>query len=110
MESSLLDRHFAALADGTRRGILAHLEAGDATVSQLAHLFGMTLTGIRKHVAVLEAATLVTTRKKGRTRYVTSNSLGFPQLRDFLDAHASPVPPPEAPHAPYIDLDNIDVT
>jgi DNA-binding transcriptional ArsR family regulator len=63
-----LDQSFAALADPTRRGVLDLLGEGDASISDLAARFGMTLTGIKKHVAVLEGAGLVTTRKVGRVR------------------------------------------
>lgn len=63
-----LDTAFAALSDPTRRGILERLGRGDASISDLAAEFGMTLTGIKKHVAVLEAAGLVTTEKVGRVR------------------------------------------
>ena len=59
---------FAALADPTRRGILQRLARGDASISELAADFEMTLTGIRKHVGVLEEARLVTTEKVGRVR------------------------------------------
>jgi DNA-binding transcriptional ArsR family regulator len=65
---SRLDAGFSALADGTRRGILERLGRRDATTSDLALAFGMTLTGIRKHLRVLEAAGLVTTEKTGRVR------------------------------------------
>jgi DNA-binding transcriptional ArsR family regulator len=64
-----LDTAFAALSDPTRRGILERLGGGDASISDLARGFGMTLTGIRKHVQILEAAGLVTTEKVGRVRY-----------------------------------------
>jgi DNA-binding transcriptional ArsR family regulator len=63
-----LDATFAALADGTRRGILERLGRESASISDLAQTFGMTLTGIKKHVRVLEDAQLVTTRKVGRVR------------------------------------------
>lgn len=63
-----LDRTFAALADPTRRGILERLAAGSATISELAQPYGMSLTGMKKHVHVLEEAELVTTRKVGRAR------------------------------------------
>jgi DNA-binding transcriptional ArsR family regulator len=66
--SAQLDAAFAALSDPTRRGILEVLGRGDATISELAALFHMSLTGIRKHVAVLELAGLVTTTKVGRVR------------------------------------------
>jgi DNA-binding transcriptional ArsR family regulator len=63
-----LDAAFAALADPTRRGILERLGLGDASISELAGDFAMTLTGIKKHVSILEDAQLVTTEKQGRVR------------------------------------------
>ena len=66
--SPRLDSAFAALADPTRRGILERLGQTDVSISELAEVFGMTLTGIRKHVRVLEEAKLVTTVKTGRVR------------------------------------------
>jgi len=66
--SADLDSAFAAVADSTRRGILERLGRADASITQLAHSFAMTLTGMKKHVAVLEGARLVTTRKEGRVR------------------------------------------
>ncbi|HYH98367.1 metalloregulator ArsR/SmtB family transcription factor [Hyalangium sp.] len=63
-----LDTAFAALSDATRRGILERLGRGDASISDLATNFEMTLTGIKKHVQVLEDAGLVTTEKVGRVR------------------------------------------
>jgi DNA-binding transcriptional ArsR family regulator len=63
-----LDSAFAALSDPTRRGILERLGREDASISELAEAFGMTLTGIRKHVRILEQAGLVTTEKIGRVR------------------------------------------
>jgi DNA-binding transcriptional ArsR family regulator len=66
--SSNLDTAFAALSDPTRRGILERLARGEASISELAERFGMTLTGIKKHVTVLEGAGLVSTEKVGRVR------------------------------------------
>jgi DNA-binding transcriptional ArsR family regulator len=63
-----LDRTFAALADPTRRDILDRLGRGPASISELARPSGMTLTGMKKHVRILEGARLVTTEKVGRTR------------------------------------------
>jgi DNA-binding transcriptional ArsR family regulator len=63
-----LDKTFAALADPTRRAILERLGHGNATISELAEPFGISLTGLKKHVRVLEEAALVTTEKVGRTR------------------------------------------
>ena len=67
--SDRLDAAFAALSDPTRRGILERLGRGDATISDLARDFEMTLTGIKKHVHVLESAGLLTTKKVGRVRH-----------------------------------------
>jgi DNA-binding transcriptional ArsR family regulator len=69
MVQLLLDRTFAALADPTRREILVRLTRGPASISELAEPFGITLTGLKKHVQVLEDARLVTTEKVGRTRH-----------------------------------------
>jgi DNA-binding transcriptional ArsR family regulator len=69
VQSPLLDSTFAALSDPTRRGIVERLGRGDASISELAETFGMTLTGVKKHVRVLEEAGLVSTDKRGRTRY-----------------------------------------
>jgi DNA-binding transcriptional ArsR family regulator len=66
--SSRLDTGFGAVSDATRRGILERLGRGNASIGELASAFDMTLTGMKKHVKVLEDAELVTTRKVGRTR------------------------------------------
>jgi DNA-binding transcriptional ArsR family regulator len=63
-----LDTSFAALSDATRRGVLEQLVRADATITELADKFHMTLTGMKKHVGVLEQAGLVTTEKVGRVR------------------------------------------
>ena len=63
-----LDASFAALSDATRRGVLELLGRGDASITALAQTFDMTLTGMRKHVGVLEQAGLVSTAKVGRVR------------------------------------------
>lgn len=67
-ETTRLDTSFAALSDPTRRGILEQLGRADASISELAETFHMTLTGMKKHVGVLEQAGLVTTKKIGRVR------------------------------------------
>ena len=77
--SPRLDRAFGAIADPTRRGILSRLGRGDASITQLAASFDMTLTGMKKHVRVLEDAGLVTTEKAGRVR---TCSLGPRRLDD----------------------------
>jgi DNA-binding transcriptional ArsR family regulator len=63
-----LDAAFAALADATRRGVLERLGRADASITELADKFDMTLTGMKKHVGVLEEAGLVITEKVGRVR------------------------------------------
>ena len=67
--SAALDLTFSALADPTRRRVLERLGRGDASISDLAGAFDMTLTGMKKHVQVLEDAGLVATEKIGRVRY-----------------------------------------
>jgi DNA-binding transcriptional ArsR family regulator len=79
---SQLDRAFAALSDPTRRGILTRLGDGPATIGELAEPTGMTLTGLKKHVQVLEDAGLVTTEKVGRSRQV---QLGTERLDDAME-------------------------
>jgi DNA-binding transcriptional ArsR family regulator len=74
-----LDVTFAALSDATRRGVLAQLGSGDASITELADRFHMTLTGMKKHVGVLEQAGLVTTQKVGRVR---TCKLGLSRLAD----------------------------
>ena len=66
--SAHLDASFAALSDATRRGVLEQLGRADASITDLAEKFQMTLTGMKKHVVVLEQAGLVTTEKVGRVR------------------------------------------
>lgn len=74
-----LDRSFAALSDPTRRAILLRLGRSDASISELAEGFAITLTGLKKHVHVLEQAGLVTTEKVGRVRHCR---LGPQRLED----------------------------
>jgi DNA-binding transcriptional ArsR family regulator len=74
-----LDASFAALSDITRRGVLERLGRGDASITDLAKNFHMTLTGMKKHVSVLERAGFVTTEKIGRVRTCT---LGVLSLAD----------------------------
>ena len=65
---SRLDASFGALSDATRRGVLEQLWRADASITDLADKFNMTLSGMKKHVGVLEQAGLVTTEKVGRVR------------------------------------------
>ena len=74
-----LDASFAALSDATRRGVLEQLGRADASITDLAEAFHMTLTGMRKHVRALERAELVGTEKVGRVR---TCKLGLRRLED----------------------------
>ena len=82
--SPTVDRAFAALSDPTRRAVLERLVAGSASISELATPFGMTLTGMRKHVQLLEDAELVTTEKVGRVRRCTLAPYAFEGISTWL--------------------------
>lgn len=81
-----LDTAFAALADGTRRGVLERLARTDASITTLADQFGLTLTGMRKHVAVLEAAGLVVSEKQGRVRTCRVSRQGLDAAAAWIEA------------------------
>jgi DNA-binding transcriptional ArsR family regulator len=83
--SPRLDNAFAALSDPTRRGILERLGRADAAISALADEFEMTLTGIKKHVHVLEEARLVTTEKVGRVRTCRLGPRRLDAESDWID-------------------------
>lgn len=82
-----LDRTFAALADPTRRGLLERLGRSAATISELAEPFGMSLTAIKKHVAVLELAGLVTTEKVGRSRRCSLGPRRLDDVREWTEMY-----------------------
>jgi DNA-binding transcriptional ArsR family regulator len=82
-----LDLSFAALSDATRRGIIDQLGCGDASITDLADKFEMTLTGIKKHVQVLERAGLVVTQKVGRVRRCKLGKSGLTAEAEWIDAH-----------------------
>jgi len=82
--STTVDRAFAALADPTRRAVLERLGSGSATISELAEPFGMTLTGMKKHVRLLEQAQLVTTEKVGRVRSCMLVPYAFEGINTWL--------------------------
>lgn len=82
-----LDRSFAALSDATRRGIIDQLGRADASITSLADRFQMTLTGMKKHVQVLERAGLVVTRKVGRVRTCTLGTRGLGAEAAWIEAH-----------------------
>jgi DNA-binding transcriptional ArsR family regulator len=76
-----MDATFAALSDATRRGVLEQLGQGEASISELADKFHMTLTGMKKHIGVLEQTGLVATEKIGRVR---TCRLGVSRLEDEM--------------------------
>ncbi len=82
-----LDLAFAALADPTRRGVLERLARADASITHLADAFQMTLTGMKKHVAVLERAGLVATEKVGRVRQCRLGHRGLAAEAAWIEAH-----------------------
>jgi DNA-binding transcriptional ArsR family regulator len=82
-----LDGAFAALADPTRRAILQRLGEGSATISELAAPFEMSLTGLKKHVRVLEDAQLVTTEKVGRARRCSLGPQKLDEAQDWIEAY-----------------------
>jgi DNA-binding transcriptional ArsR family regulator len=82
-----VDTSFAALSDATRRGVLERLAQQDASITELADTFQMTLTGMKKHVSVLEQAGLVTTRKVGRVRTCSLGGLGLEQEAAWIERY-----------------------
>jgi len=82
-----VDASFAALSDPTRRGVLEQLGRTDASISELADKFHMTLTGMKKHVGVLEEAGLVTTAKVGRVRTCRLGRRGLEEEAAWLEQH-----------------------
>jgi DNA-binding transcriptional ArsR family regulator len=82
-----LDASFAALSDATRRGVLSQLGRADASISDLAKKFRMTLTGMKKHVGVLEHAGLVTTEKVGRVRLCRLGPRRLEEESAWLEAY-----------------------
>jgi DNA-binding transcriptional ArsR family regulator len=82
-----LDASFAALSDATRRGVLEQLGRSDASITDLADRFHMTLTGMKKHVGVLERAGLVATEKVGRVRTCRLGPRQLSQEAAWMDAY-----------------------
>src|SRR5690242_21912614 len=82
-----LDASFGALADATRRGVLEQLGRADASITALAEKFRMTLTGMKKHVGVLERAGLVTTEKIGRVRTCKLGLRGLEAEAAWIDRY-----------------------
>jgi len=85
--SDRLDASFAALSDATRRGVLDQLGRADASISDLAEKFNMTLTGMKKHVGVLERAGLVSTEKIGRVRTCSLGRLRLEEETAWIERY-----------------------
>ena len=85
--SEHLDTAFAALSDATRRGVLERLGRGDASITDLAEKFDITLTGMKKHVGVLENAGLVTTEKVGRIRTCKLGPRRLEEVTAWIDKY-----------------------
>ena len=85
--SSRFDASFAALSDATRRGVLEQLGRADASITELADRFHMTLTGMKKHVGVLEQAGLVTTEKVGRVRTCKLGPRGLEEEAAWIERY-----------------------
>jgi DNA-binding transcriptional ArsR family regulator len=87
VQSPQLDRSFAALADPTRRGVLERLGRGSATITDLAEPYGISLTGMKKHVRVLEDAELVTTEKVGRARLCRLGPRRLDDVQEWMETY-----------------------
>jgi DNA-binding transcriptional ArsR family regulator len=87
MSADQLSTTFAALADPTRRSVLERLGHGSASISELAEPFGISLTGMKKHVRVLEDAELVTTEKVGRTRRCTAGPRRLEDVQEWTETY-----------------------
>ena len=81
------DASFAALSDATRRGVLEQLGRADTSITDLAKKFHMTLTGMKKHVGVLEQAGLVTTEKVGRVRTCKLGARRLEEEAAWIERH-----------------------
>lgn len=87
VQYSRIDRTLAALADPTRRGILERLGRGNATITELAEPFGISLTGCKKHVPVLEDAELVSTVKVGRVRECSLGPRRLDDVQEWIETY-----------------------
>lgn len=87
VQYSPIDRTLAALADPTRRAILERLGRGSATITELAAPFGISLTGCKKHVGVLEGADLVITEKVGRERRCSLGSRRLDDVQEWIELY-----------------------
>ena len=97
-----LDASFAALSDATRRGVLEQLGRAEASITDLAEKFDMTLTGMKKHVGVLERAGLVTTEKVGRVRTCRIGPHRLDEETAWIEKHR------QLWEARFAELDRVD--
>jgi DNA-binding transcriptional ArsR family regulator len=86
-DTALLDTAFAALSDATRRGVVEQLGRADASITDLAEMFHMTLGGMKKHVGVMERAGLVATQKVGRVRTCRLGPRRLSEEAAWIEAH-----------------------
>jgi DNA-binding transcriptional ArsR family regulator len=86
-QTTRFDNSFAAISDATRRGVLEQLGRADASITELAERFEMTLTGMKKHVSVLEQAGLVTTVKVGRVRTCKLGGAGLEEEAAWIERY-----------------------
>ena len=89
MQQPTLDTVFSALSDATRRAIIARLSGGEATLSDLADPFDMSLTAVSKHVRVLSDAGIVELEKRGRTRHCRLTAENMKQAADWLSDYSA---------------------
>jgi DNA-binding transcriptional ArsR family regulator len=87
MQADMLNRAFSALADPTRRAILARLASGEATVNELAEPFAMTQPAISKHIKVLEQAGLISRGRAAQTRPCKLEAARLKEVSQWLDAY-----------------------
>lgn len=87
LTSNQLDDLFVALADETRRSILARLSSGEARVTEVAAPFGISLNSVSKHIRILERARLVARRRSGRDHYLSLNPRPLTQAANWLQSH-----------------------
>lgn len=85
--TEIVDRTFFALSDPTRRGILDRLADGPATIGELAAPYGLTLSGMKKHVGILEEVDLVITTKVGRARECRLGSADLHDVTRWIDSY-----------------------
>jgi DNA-binding transcriptional ArsR family regulator len=89
MATDQLSLTFAALADPTRRGILAHLARGEATVTELAEPFSISLPAVSRHLKVLERAGLVARRRAAQSRPTTLRPAALKEAGAWVDTHTA---------------------